>query len=368
MSATGNLADSANAPAHGATERDTVKRHAFHSLRVAEVVEETLDTRTYVMDVPDELLALYHYEPGQFCTVRVHLDGDDVLRCYSMSSAPATDERLAVTVKRVPGGVLSNWLHDHVRAGDRLELMPPSGVFCERAGDSPILAFCGGSGVTPVFSIVKQVLHGGTRPIRLFYANRDAESIIFRDSLTELAATHPDRLTILHHLDTDRGYVSPDDIAEFVGDDTDADVFVCGPTPFMDVVEAGAATAGVPVERVSIERFLNAPLLDELDPTTVSDVVATGPTQLTITIKRKRHVMEHIVGDTVLDAARRASLNPPYSCEQGNCATCMALVTTGTVTMRVNNALTPDEVAEGWVLTCQGLPEGPEVSVEYDDL
>ena len=359
---------------------DTIRRHSYHALTVLDVVEETADTRTYVMDVPDSLADLYEYEPGQFCTVRAHIGGDDVMRCYSMSSAPAVDDRLAVTVKRVPGGVMSNWLHDHVAAGDRLEMMPPAGVFCERSGDdAPIVAFCGGSGVTPVFSIVKQALRGGSRNVRLFYANRDEASVIFRDAIDELAARHPDRLTVHHHLDADTGYVSADDITTFLADAGAADphVFICGPTPFMDLVEAGAAAAGIPADRIAIERFLNATIdltgdADEPadgpsaeEPGTDAD---SGPTQLTITIKRKRHVLEHVPGDTVLDAARRASLSPPYSCEQGNCATCMALVTQGSVTMRVNNALTADELAEGWVLTCQSLPVGPEVAVEYDDL
>jgi ferredoxin-NADP reductase len=354
---------------------DTIRRHSYHALTVLDVVEETADTRTFVMDVPESLADLYHYEPGQFCTVRANIGGDDVMRCYSMSSAPAIDDRLAVTVKRVPGGVMSNWLHDHVAAGDELEMMPPAGVFCEHPGDDgPIVAFCGGSGVTPVFSIVKQALHRGTRPVRLFYANRDEASVIFRAAIDELAAAHPDRLTVHHHLDAQTGYVSADDITSFLADTggTDAHVFICGPTPFMDLVEAGAATAGVPADRIAIERFLNATidLPGDADDEPADDEPSAdaGPTQLTITIKRKRHVLEHVPGDTVLDAARRASLNPPYSCEQGNCATCMALVTTGSVTMRVNNALTPDEVAEGWVLTCQSLPLGPEVAVEYDDL
>jgi len=363
---------------------DTIRRHSYHALTVLDVVEETADTRTYVMDVPESLGDLYHYEPGQFCTVRAHIDGDDVMRCYSMSSAPAIDDRLAVTVKRVPGGVMSNWLHDHVAPGDELEMMPPAGVFCERHDDvSPIVAFCGGSGVTPVFSIVKQALHRGTRPVRLFYANRDDASVIFRAAIDELAATHPDRLIVHHHLDADQGYVSADDIATFLAEAgaTDPHVFICGPTPFMDIVEAGAAAAGVPTDRIAIERFLNSVVDLTSDP---GDQSADGlaadehpddgssadaaPTRLTILIKRKRHVLEHVPGDTVLDAARRASLNPPFSCEQGNCATCMALVTEGSVTMRVNNALTPEEVAEGWVLTCQSLPVGPEVGIEYDDL
>ena len=240
---------------------DTIRRHSYHALTVLDVVEETADTRTYVMDVPESLADLYHYEPGQFCTVRAHIDGDDVMRCYSMSSAPAIDDRLAVTVKRVPGGLVSNWLHDHVAPGDELEMMPPAGVFCERPGDDgPIVAFCGGSGVTPVFSIVKQALHRGTRPVRLFYANRDHASVIFRDAIDELAAAHPDRLIVHHHLDADDGYVSADEITTFLTDTgaTDPHVFICGPTPFMDLVEAGAAAAGVPTDRIAIERFLNS--------------------------------------------------------------------------------------------------------------
>lgn len=355
--------------------RDTVRRHAYHALRVLDVVEETADTRTLVMDVPAELADTYRYSSGQFCTVRANIGGHDVQRCYSMSSAPTTDDRLAVTVKRVPGGVMSNWLHDHVAPGDELELMPPAGVFCAREGDGPIVAFCGGSGVTPVFSILKDVLASGTRQVKLFYANRDADAVIFHEAITALASAHGDRLAVHHHLDAESGFVTADDVTTFLGDAADAHVFVCGPTPFMDLVEAGAAAAGVPPEHIAIERFVNAAVLDSDESTDAAgDAAATAtattltPTTLTITIKKKRHLLEYVAGDTILDAARRASLNPPYSCEQGNCATCMALVTEGSVEMRVNNALTPDELEEGWVLTCQALPTSSEIAVEYDDL
>ena len=185
-----------------------------------------------------------------------------------------------------------------------------------------------------------------------------------------------------HHLDSDGGYVQADDVAAFladaladspVRDASDAHVYVCGPTPFMDLVEAGAFAAGIPVDHIAIERFVNAAVLgDDGDAEAPAGRgrarYERGHARSRSRSRRKRHVLEHVAGDTVLDAARRATLNPPYSCEQGNCATCMALVTEGTVTMRVNNALTPDEVAEGWMLTCQALPTSPTLAVVYDDL
>jgi 3-ketosteroid 9alpha-monooxygenase subunit B len=359
-----------------------VRRHGFHELPVIAIVQETADTRTFVLGPPATDPELFTYRAGQFCTARIHLDGDDVLRCYSMSSAPATDDRLALTVKRVPGGVMSNGLHDHVEVGDVLDLMPPSGTFtlpdrddADEGGrdvDAPIVAFCGGSGVTPVISLVKQALATTDRTLRVLYANRDDGSVIFRTVLDDLVAAHPDRLSVRYHLDTDGGFLDADEIAAFVGDDTGADIYICGPTAFMDVVEVGLSTAGVPVERISIERFANAPVLDELvidapEPIEPGDTVTDDGFDLTIKLKRKKHTVTYVAGDTILDTARRAGLRPPSSCELGNCASCMALCTTGSATMRANNALTPDEVAEGWVLTCQALPDGPAV-VEYEDL
>jgi ferredoxin-NADP reductase len=327
------------------------------------VVEETPDTRTLVFDVPDDLRELYRYRSGQFCTVRHTIDGASIQRCYSMSSAPATDDHLAVTVKRVPGGIVSNWLHDGVSVGDELELMPPAGVFCPDDDGGPILAFAGGSGVTPVFSIIKQVLATTDRRIRLLDANRDDGSIIFRAALDELAAAHPDRFTVRHHVDAAAGYLAVDDIVDFVGDDIDGHVFICGPAPFMDLVEQGVAGAGIGADSVAIERFV----VTEPEGEAAREAAADG-VKLVVTIRRTRHELDHVEGDTILEATRRAALNAPFSCEQGNCATCMAMLTDGSVTMRANNVLTADEVEEGWILTCQAIPDSPLVAVEYEDL
>jgi len=351
-----------------------LREHGFHPLRVRSVVHETHDTVTIVMEVPTDLADVFVYDAGQFCNVRAEIGGEEVLRCYSMSSAPATDTDLAITVKRVVGGLMSNWLHDHVREGDTLELMKPTGEFVAHATDAPIVGFCGGSGVTPVFSIAKQVLATTSRSMRVLYANRDRASVIFHDEWAHLVQQYGSRLTVQHHLDADSGLLAAADIERFIGEGTAADFYVCGPGPFMDVVEAGLAAAAVPAERISIERFVTGgpstePAPSQAAPTVPSAGDGGEPTEeMTIILKGKSHTTAYNAGDTVLDTARRMGLKPPYSCELGNCASCMALVTQGAATMRRNTALRPDEVAEGWVLTCQARPTGRVVVVEYENL
>lgn len=342
------------------------REHGYHPLRVARIVQETPDTRSFVLEVPDDLGALFGYRPGQFCTFRVHIDGEEHLRCYSMSSAPGTDDDLTVTVKRVPQGLVSNWLHDHVAEGAVLEATKPAGVFGAAEHDRPIVAFCGGSGITPVMSITRSVLAGTRRRVRLLYANRDRDSVIFADELDRLGRDHPDRLEVRHHLDADAGFVEADAIGAFVAADLDADFAICGPGPFMDLVEGTLHELGVDPDRISIERFVNAGQVPPT-PTEVTAVDDQVPESVTVIIKGKRNAIAYQPGDTVLETARRGGLQAPFSCEAGNCATCMALVSEGSATMRANNALTADEVAEGWVLTCQALPQGPTFTVEYED-
>jgi ferredoxin-NADP reductase len=234
------------------------REHGFHPLRVKEIIEETPDTVSVVLEVPDDLRDLFEYEAGQFCTFRVPIGDDEVLRSYSMSSAPEVDGELTVTVKRVPGGLVSNWLHDHVTVGDTLQVTKPAGVFCAREGERPIVAFCGGSGVTPVMSIAKSVLARTERPVRVLYANRDRDSVIFHGQLEDLASRHPERVHVHHHLDDDAGFVDAGKIAAFAAEHLDADFYICGPTPFMDLVEATLVELGVDPERIAIERFVNA--------------------------------------------------------------------------------------------------------------
>jgi ferredoxin-NADP reductase len=336
-----------------------LRDHEYHALAVVDVVDETSDTRSFVLEVPAALDQAFAYAAGQFCTFRATIGGESVVRCYSMSSSPDTGDRLTVTVKRVPGGKLSNWMNDVLAAGDTIEVMPPAGLFVLREAEVPIVAFAGGSGITPVLSIIKSALATTRREIALVYANRGAGGIIFRDALEGLRAASAGRLSVHHHLDSERGLLDAAACAALVGDRAHADFYVCGPGPYMDAVEAGLARRGVARDQLFIERF-------ELP----GDEPAVGETSDTesieIRLHRRKHSIRYERGDTILGAARRAGLKPPFSCEAGNCATCMAHLDEGKVTMRVNNALSADEVEAGWVLTCQAIPMSREVVVDYD--
>jgi ferredoxin-NADP reductase len=331
----------------------------YHSLVVVEVIDETADARSFVVEIPPALEKRFAYVAGQFCTFRATIGGESVVRCYSMSSSPDAGDRFAVTVKRVPGGRMSNWMNDTLAPGDAIEVMPPAGLFVLREARVPIVAFAGGSGITPVLSILKTALVKTNREIVLVYANRDTGSVIFRGKLERLRSGSAGRLSIHHHFDTERGFLDAEACAALVGERAHADFYICGPGPYMGVVEAGLVRRGVDRSQLFLERF-------ELPEDSSAASETSDAKSIVIRLDRRKHVVEYQAGDTILDTARRAGLNPRFSCEAGNCASCMARLEEGKVTMRVNNALTPDEVNAGWVLTCQAIPMSREVVVNYD--
>ena len=335
------------------------REHDYHPLTVADVVDETADTRSFVFEIPTALEETFRYAAGQFCTFRATIGGESVVRCYSMSSSPDTGDPFTFTVKRVPGGKMSNWMNDVLATGDTIEALRPAGLFVLRAAEVPMVAFAGGSGITPVLSIIKTALATTTREIALVYANRGTGSVIFADEFERLRAASGGRLSVHHHLDSERGFLDAAGCAALVGDRTDADFYVCGPAPYMDAVEAGLARRGIARSQLFIERF--EPPGDVPTPTGSSDTES-----IVIRLDRRKHTIRYEPGDTILEAARRAGLSPPFSCAMGNCATCMAHLDEGSATMRVNNALSADEVEAGWVLTCQAIPTSREVVVDYD--
>jgi 3-ketosteroid 9alpha-monooxygenase subunit B len=330
----------------------------FAPLRITRVVRETADAVTLVLDVPDRHAEEFTYEAGQFLTLRIDLDGQELRRCYSMSSAPVEDE-LRITVKRDPGGLVSNWLNDTAVEGAELHAAPPDGRFVLRADVADdMVAFAGGSGITPIMSLVRTALANTSRRVRLFYANRGRDSVIFAEVLALLAEQHSDRLEVFFHYDDERGVVSPSALTPLANGE--ADYYVCGPTPFMNAVETALLDAGAPKARVHLERFVVAPVVVGVGDTEVKT------DEVVFLLDRKTTKATYHAGDTLLQTARLAGLKAPSSCETGSCGTCMAQVVEGTARMLNNDALEVDEVEEGWVLTCQSLPTSQRVRVVYD--
>ena len=336
--------------------------HEYHQLAVVGVVDETADSRSFVLEIPPGLASTFAYKAGQFCTFRATIDGELVVRSYSMSSSPDTAEPFTTTVKRVPGGRMSNWMNDALAPGATIDVMRPTGLFVLHERDVPVVAFAGGSGITPVISIVKSALATTTRPVRLVYANRSAEAVIFVAELERLRSEFGDRLSVHHHLDSEHGFLDPARCAAFATEHTNADFYICGPGPYMDTVEAGLARVGVGPKQVFIERFIVPDEVQVARDGSGSEV----PESLVIRLGRRKQTVAYHPGDTVLEAARRGGLRPPFSCEAGNCATCMAHLDEGSVAMRVNNALSDDELSDGWVLTCQSVPTSAQLVVNYD--
>ncbi|MGK8506488.1 2Fe-2S iron-sulfur cluster-binding protein [Nocardia asiatica] len=341
----------------------------FQRATVTRIVKESADARTFVLAPHDGPIA---YRAGQFCTFKITVNGTDLFRSYSMSSAPETDGELMTTVKRVPGGAVSNWMHDNLSEGDEVEMSKAAGRFCLRETGVPLLGFSGGSGITPILSLTKCALATTRRRVRLLCADRDADSMIFETALADLARRHPDRLEVIRHLDTEGGFLDPSAVRAFVGADGHADHYVCGPEPFMEMVELALPGSGL----VFSERFgAPAPIPDaaaespapvQARPATTTSAASAAAGTVTIILNGKRKTVPRKDGETLLESARRGGLTPPFSCEAGNCATCIAKVTAGSATLRQNNALTDDELADGYVLTCQAVPDTDSITVDYE--
>lgn len=227
----------------------------FHRLRVSEVITETADTHSLVFTLSDGQAQRFEYRPGQFLTLRVPGHDGQVARCYSLSSSPHTDRQLKVTVKRVADGYGSNWICDSVVPGTELDVLEPAGVFTPRSLDEDLLLLAGGSGITPIMSIVTSMLTAGTGRVVLLYANRDENSVIFREQLAQLADEHPERLTVLHWLESVQGLPSLPTLHALVRPLVFDRAFVCGPKPFMSTVRGVLRELEFPRAKLHLERF-----------------------------------------------------------------------------------------------------------------
>lgn len=338
----------------------------YHRLTVQAVTDETPDARSITLAVPEGLADSFRYGPGQFLTLRLAVGGRHLPRCYSMSSTPGLDDALRVTVKRVAGGRGSNWLCSHLRPGDSLEVMAPAGLFTPAGLEGDFVLAAGGSGITPVFSILRAALARGSGRIRLLYANRDERSVIFRDALQALAAEHPSRLQVIHWLDSVQGTPSVAQLAAFGHGFEAAQAFICGPGPFMDAMATALAGAGLDRERIHVERFVSLPDEEEAPPAVAAD--APPPVEVaevSLLLDGSEHHFSCGGSETLLDAAERHGIAVPHSCRVGMCASCMCQVEEGEVVLRHNDALDARDLARRWTLSCQATPATARLRVKF---
>ena len=345
----------------------------YHALRVRAVVDETHDTKSLVFEVPPALADAFAYHPGQFLTLRLGIDGRHVPRCYSMSSAPGVDDAPRVTVKRVKDGRGSNWVCDRIRAGDTIEVLAPSGVFYPRTLDGDFLLLAGGSGITPVFAILRSVLARGTGRITLLYANRDEKSVIFKNELKALAEAHPARLTVIHWLDSVQGVPSVAQLAELARHHCAAQAFICGPGPYMDAAVAALQAMEMPSERIHVERFASLPDEETLAATSAAAQAApplpdaVDEAVVEVLLDGEVHTLRCSGTETLLEAALKAGLNAPYSCQAGMCASCMCQVVEGSVHLRHNDVLDKKDLAKAWTLACQAVPTSERLRIKFPE-
>ncbi len=342
-----------------------VTEPAYYRLRVREVIDETYDAKSIVFDVPPEHARAFRYRPGQFLTLRIANGGRHLLRCYSLASCPLVEEPPRVTVKRVAQGRVSNLLCDQIKAGDSIEVRAPAGHFTPHSLDADFLLFAGGSGITPIFSIVRSALIAGRGRLCLIYANRDEQSVILRDQLTALANSYPARLEVIQLLDSVHDLPSPARLAELSRPWLGADCYVCGPEAFMDCALEALRGLKVAPARIHVERFVSLP--DEEDAAPVVEPGADGQVQLEVELDGTHHVLSCSRIEPILDAMLRAGLNAPHSCQSGACGSCMCTLEAGLVHLRHNQVLDKNDLEQGWILACQAIADSAKVRVRVPD-
>jgi len=342
-------------------------------LVVLEVVEETGDARSVVLD-PGEHREHFTYTPGQFLTVAVPSDRTGlVARSYSLSSTPGDDGPLTITVKRTPDGYASGWICKNLKAGDRLRVLPPSGIFTPKDLDTDLLLFAGGSGITPVMSIIRASLALGSGKIVLFYANRDEHSVIFRASLAELSAEHPDRLQVVHWLESVQGLPTQDQLRAFAAQYLERDAFVCGPAPFMAATVGALKELGFPRERRHQEKFVSlggnpfdVAVVALVDAAPTDAAPAAGSVNLQVDLDGEDYEFDDWKpGTTLLEHLESKGVKAPYSCRAGECSACAVRLLEGEVTMRNNDVLDEEDLADGIRLACQSDAASEKVRVTY---
>ncbi|MFM7157395.1 MAG: 2Fe-2S iron-sulfur cluster-binding protein [Bacteroidota bacterium] len=344
----------------------------FRSITVSAIKRLTPHSVAISFSIPDELREEFAYVPGQYITLKVEVDGQKVNRAYSLCSSPYSGEQHTIGVKQTEKGLVSTFLNSRLAVGDTLQVMKPMGNFTlqvqpDRARH--IILIGGGSGITPLLSIAKSVvLKEPQSTVTLIYGNSNQGSIMFHDELKELSAAHTS-FTIINVLEEQggdyQGVLSVDVLHSLLLPytiESHTEFYICGPSPVMANAESVLEQAAIPMERIHRE-FFTAPLTIDED---ISDSPETSEKHIAITLYGRSFEIVVNPGETILEAGIRQQLDPPYACQIAACCTCRAKLRSGQVHMDSREALTDDEIEEGYILTCQAHPLTDDVVVDYD--
>ena len=362
----------------------------FHSLKVSKINRETSESVSLTFDIPADLQEQFQFTQGQYLTLKFKLKGQEVRRAYSMSSSPL-DNRITVTVKQIKNGLVSTHINNVVKEGDEIGVMPPQGRFYSNLDPDQkktYYLFGGGSGITPLMSILKTVVEKEPMStVFLFYGNQNENSIIFKEELADLEKRYAGQL-IVEHILSDPIRIKPTGFGSFLkkgkitwegkigladGNNAaqfldrnpprakDVEYFICGPGPMMDSIEMVFLNRGIDKKKLHLERFSSTPTHEQS-----ASKGSAGAGKVKVHLDGEVIDVEVKEGKTILDALLDLKYEPPYSCTSGSCSTCMAKVKKGTVKMDACYALDDDEVEEGYILTCQAHPTSDEVEVSFD--
>jgi len=353
----------------------------FHNLKVADIYKETEDTSVVTFEVPLELQDAFKFRQGQHLTLKADINDEDVRRSYSLCSSPI-DHKWQVAVKLIPGGKFSTYINEQVKTGDFMEVMAPSGNFgvSVKPEDSKnYLFFAAGSGITPVLSMVKTHLEAEPNATcKLFYVNKTAKSIIFKEELEQLRNTYFGRFEIYYFLTKERRDIElfngrfDDEKMEvltktFIDIPDTNEVFLCGPEKMVNYVSEYLINKGLPKDLVHFELFVTG--LSEEDIKRAERLAKQKVEGVEVTIVDGGKEFEFTMTkeyDNILDAALGAGADLPFACKGGVCSTCKCRVIEGTVEMKINYALDEKEVSQNLVLSCQAVPTTDKVVVDFD--
>jgi ring-1,2-phenylacetyl-CoA epoxidase subunit PaaE len=353
----------------------------FHRLKIAEVRRETADAVSIQFEIPQTLRSTFAFKAGQHLTLRTEIAGEDTRRNYSVCVSPH-DGEIRIAIKQMPGGKFSSWANLELKVGHSIDVLPPMGRFV--LPDSSIsaqhyLAMAGGSGITPVISIIKTALKQiPDCRFTLLYGNRDTASIMFLEELAALKNRHMGRFEVYHFLENEAEEIELfngrldrtkcEEVLSRLVDVASVDRFyICGPGPMMDAAEESLVSRDVPRDRILIERFTTGTVsAEQLANNEALQQKAAGAALVVTLDGRRSSIRFDASKGSILDSVQAAGLPAPYACKGGVCTTCRAKVLAGTVAMKKNYGLTDQETAQGYVLTCQAVPTSDSVTISYD--